>query len=205
MTRIFCIGFNKTGTSSLSGFFRGEDYIVAPQTPFECNLYSYISGNYETFEYMIENDFSGCVFFQDVPFSLPKIYEFLDKKFPNSKFILTIRNNSDEWYHSLVNYHKDFNDIHKNFIKITDYIHRNWIQTILTKCYGAPNHNPYDEESLKNTYEKHILDVESYFKNREDKLLTLNLSDELCVEKLEDFLGRKFINKKMPHLNKGLR
>jgi hypothetical protein len=147
---------------------------------------------------MIKNDFYECNFFQDVPFSLPKLYEFLDKKFPNSKFILTIRNNSDEWYHSLVNFHKNFDNI--NY-----YIYHNWVQTFLTKCYGSPNHNPYDEQSLKNTYETHIFDVENYFKNRDDKLLTLNLSDELCVEKLEIFLGRKFLNKKMHHLNKGYR
>ena len=196
MTRIFCIGFNKTGTTSIARFFKEEGYIVAPQTPFECNLYSYISDNYETFEYMIKNDFYECNFFQDIPFSLPKLYEFLDKKFDNSKFILTVRNNSDEWYYSLVN-------SHKNIKNINNYIYHNWIQTFLTKCYGAPPDNLYDEQSLKNTYEKHIFDVKNYFKNSDDKLLTLNLLDELCVEKLEDFLGRKFMNKKMFHLNKG--
>ncbi len=201
MTRIFCIGFNKTGTTSLTEFFREEDYIVAPQDPFECNLYSYVSGNYETFEYMIKNDFYACNFFQDVPFSLPKTYEFLDNKFPNSKFILTVRNDSNEWYQSLVNFHRNILNIVNPYRY--DYVHHNWIQTILTKCYGAPNYDLYNEDILKKTYETHISDVENYFKTSDNKLLVLNLSDESCVKKLEDFLGRKFINKKMYHLNKG--
>jgi hypothetical protein len=201
MTRIFCIGFNKTGTTSLTEFLKDEHYIIAPQRPFECNLYSYVSGNYETFEYIIKDIFYDCDFFQDIPFSLPKIYQFLDEKFPNSKFILTLRDDSNEWYDSLVNFHKNVLNMDNPYRY--DYIHYNWVQTILTKCYGAPNHDPYDENVLKTAYENHIIDVKKYFNGRDNQLLILNLSDELCVEKLEDFLGRKFINKKMYHLNKG--
>lgn len=44
-------------------------------------------------------------FFQDAPFSYPYTYIAMDQAFPNSKFILTIRDNAETWYNSLINFH----------------------------------------------------------------------------------------------------
>jgi hypothetical protein len=39
--------------------------------------------------------------FQDIPFSLPFTFQALDGRFRNSKSILTIRDNSEQWFNSL--------------------------------------------------------------------------------------------------------
>jgi len=52
--KVFGIGFNKTGTSSLSQIFVNNNFKVAPQNPFEYNLESYFYKNYSTFTEMIK-------------------------------------------------------------------------------------------------------------------------------------------------------
>jgi len=198
--KIFCIGYNKTGTTSLSRIMSNNDISVAQQTPFEYNLESYFYGNYNTFTNMIKEDYYDITFFQDVPFSLPNMYKILDKEFPNSKFILTVRDNENEWYNSLIRFYK------KGFVNfqnphMIDYTYKGWIYKILTKAWRTPKHDPYNEQILKESYLKHNRDVENYFKNT-DKLLKINLKDEDLIQKIESFLNIKFKNKNVPQLNK---
>lgn len=66
--KVFCIGFNKTGTTSLSKIFSNNNFLVAPQLPFECNTDSYIYGYPSTIIEMIKNDYLenfSEVFFSD--------------------------------------------------------------------------------------------------------------------------------------------
>ncbi len=56
--------------------------------------------------------------FQDVPFSNDYTYQVMDYAFPNSKFILTVRNSSEEWYESLTQFHAKM--IGKNRIPTAD-------------------------------------------------------------------------------------
>src|SRR5688572_6677173 len=101
MTKIFCIGFNKTGTTSLQKAFADLGYSVNNQDVAERLLPDVASGNFQN----IIDYCESAEFFQDVPFSLPKVYLELDKAFPESKFILSIRNDADQWYHSLTTSH----------------------------------------------------------------------------------------------------
>jgi len=199
--KIFCVGYNKTGTTSLSTIMSNNNISVAPQKPFEFNLESYFYDNYSTFTNMIKEDYYDINFFQDAPFSLPNMYKFLDKEFPNSKFILTIRDNENEWYDSLIRFYKQ---VFINFInpkKVSGYVYDGIFFKILTKAWGTPKYDPYNEQILKNSYLKHNQDVENYFKNT-NKLLKINLKDKDLIEKIENFLELKFKDKNIPHLNK---
>lgn len=151
---------------------------------------------------MIKNDYYEYSFFQDVPFSLPKFYKVLDKEFKNSKFILTIRDNENEWYDSLIRFYKKIFINFYNPKKISGYVYEGILFKILTKVYMAPKVNPYCESSLKKSYLNHIENVKEYFKYREKDLLVLNLKDGELITKLENFLEIKFNNKNIPHLNK---
>lgn len=199
--KIFCIGFNKTGTTSLSALLSKNGISVAPQIPFESNLESYFCGNYSTFISMIKNDYKDIAFFQDVPFSLPHLYKTLDAEFPDSKFILTVRGNEDEWYNSLIRfYKKTFSDF-ANPERIASYVYRGILFKILTQAWGAPNNDPYNEKELKASYLNHIKETQEYF-NGTNRFIRINLSDHGVVERLEKFLDYRFIDQKVPHLNK---
>lgn len=198
--KVFCIGFNKTGTTSLSSIFSNNSFLVAPQIPFEQNLYSYIYGNNSTIIEMIKNDYYEYSFFQDVPFSLPNLYVDLYQNFPNAKFILTVRDSEKIWYDSLVRFHKKFDNF-KN-PKNIQYIHKGWVFKIQTDVYGAPKYDPYNYEVLTQSYTKHISDVKKFFFDKKNSLLTLNLKQSDVISQLENFLEVPFYNKNVPSLNK---
>lgn len=200
--KVFCIGFNKTGTTSLSQIFWNNNFSVAPQEPFEYNLESYFYKNYSTYINMIKDDYYSDTLFQDVPFALPDFYKTLDKEFPNSKFILTIRDNEDEWYNSLIRFYKSGFLFFNQPKIISGYVYEGIVFKYLTKALNSPKTHPYDEISLKNSYLNHIKDVKTYFKDRKDDLLVINLKDKDVIFKLEHFLDIKFNNKEIPHLNK---
>ena len=52
--------------------------------------------------------------FQDVPFCLEFTYQILDYAFPDSRFILTVRNTAEEWYESLVRFHTAIVGTHRS-------------------------------------------------------------------------------------------
>ncbi len=199
--KIFCIGFNKTGTTSLESLLDTNGLRAAPQPIFERNILTYFNQTPEAYINLIKHFSKSYQFYQDIPFSLPNFYKILDKEFPNSKFILTIRDNEDEWYDSLIRFYK------QSFPSFTspqqiEYILPGVIYKILTECWGGTKEDPYNKKQLTQSYLNHIKDVKTYFKDREDDLLIVNLKDKDLTLKLENFIGVKFANKKIPHLNR---
>src|SRR5579885_1769623 len=100
--KIFCIGANKTGTSSLTcamnklGFLNLPEivgYTTELRTP---ELRNNIN---EVLEYIKKND--EFDFFEDIPFCFFDNYKLIEKEFPESKFILTIRD-SEDWFCSVI-------------------------------------------------------------------------------------------------------
>ena len=142
--------------------------------------------------------------FQDVPFSLDFTYEILDYAFPGSKFILTVRNNADEWYRSLVRFHSKIMDVSglptakdlKNF----SYRSQGWLWRFSQYVYGVDELTIYDEKKYKEYYTNHNCQVMVYFKFRKEDLLVLNLSDLLSMESLCIFLGIPYTGQVMPQL-----
>ncbi len=102
--KVFCIGANKTGTTTLEAVFRELGFKMPDQRVQE-NLLTHVlvSGRYEVLRKFVARYDA----FQDVPFSHEELYIALDALFPNSKFVLTLRDPSD-WYLSLVRFHKQY-------------------------------------------------------------------------------------------------
>ena len=99
--KIFCIGSNKTGTSSLRELFLKVGLNVSPQKQQEAyfNDENNLTDDANIVAYIKKYDF-----FQDVPFSLGNLFVKLDTLFQDSKFILSIRD-ADDWFDSLCNFH----------------------------------------------------------------------------------------------------
>ena len=182
--KIFCIGYNKTGTTSLWSLMKNNNISVAECSGFESNVESYFNGNYDVFMDLINKNTSDPIFFQDVPFSFPFIYKTLDKTYPGSKFILTVRDNENEWYGSLRRF----------YAHMFPHKEPDWIFRMLTETYKAPKNDIYNEKNLKNSYLNHIKDVENYFKNSKN-FIKINLKDHNVIEKIENLLGLNFKQK----------
>src|SRR5690606_21421655 len=101
-TKVFCIGAGKTGTTSIEKALSDFGFKMGDQIKAELLLDDYAKRNFKAIiEYCKTADA-----FQDAPFCFQHTYQALDQSFPNSKFILTIRDSDDQWYQSLLNFHK---------------------------------------------------------------------------------------------------
>jgi hypothetical protein len=199
--KIFCIGANKTGTTSVEAVFRSLGLKVGNQEKAELLLHDWAKRDFR-------NIIRYCRWaeaFQDVPFSYPETFRAMDSAFPGSKFILTVRNSSDEWFESLVRFHSRL--IGKNRVPSADdlrqynYRYPGFIWDAQRLRYGATETTLYDRELYIHGYEDHNRQVIEYFKDRPDALLVLNIAEADAMRKLLTFLGYPYTGQIMPHMN----
>ncbi|MCO6499204.1 MAG: hypothetical protein J5I47_02370 [Vicingus serpentipes] len=188
-TKYFCIGCNKTGTTSVKKAFKLHGFVIGNQRKAELLMDDYFDEN----DFPIINYCKTGEFFQDVPFSLPNTFKVIDNAYPNSKFILTVRDNSEQWYNSLVNFHSKLYGNGEvptvELLKKVDYVYPGWTWNTIKKMYNITEYdNPYSKEMLIAYYEKHNKDVLNYFKDRPNDLLVINVSDKNSYQQLAKFI-----------------
>ncbi|WP_299365905.1 sulfotransferase [Winogradskyella sp.] len=190
--KVFCIGQNKTGTTSMAKIFQLLDMPVGNQRKAELLAIDVLNGNYDAFFKYVKN--KGLAF-QDVPFSKPNIYKILDKKFPDSKFILTIRDSPEIWYNSLIKFHAKLfgnGEIPKksDLIK-AKYVYPGWMWEMNRLNYKTPEEDIYNKKILIKQHIDYNNDVIDYFKDQPEKLLVVNLKEKNAAEKISNFLQKK--------------
>ncbi|HKK80277.1 MAG TPA: sulfotransferase [Phaeodactylibacter sp.] len=202
--KVFCIGRNKTGTTSMAALLDKLGFIVAPQRPAELMLDDWKRREFDQLLSFVK--YRGDAF-QDIPFSLPETYKVLDKAFPDSKFILTVRDSPDKWYRSLVNFHsKLFGRNGKKptvaDLKRAEYVHKGYMLKCNRYIYDPPEQDPYHEPTLKAHYRKYNDNVKAYFSDQPDKLLVVNVKKQDSAKRICQFLDTKKQLERMPWKNK---
>lgn len=187
--KIFCIGQNKTGTTSLETFFKDHGFKVGNQRKAELLIDDYINRNWKP----ILQYCKTAEVFQDIPFSNEYLYVLLDHHFPNAKFILTERSSSEIWYNSITKFHaklfgKDGNIPTKQDLQNGTYIYKGFIWKSFKEKYGETPDDIYNKEVLISAYEHRNTSIKKYFKNK-DNLLVLDISEKNSVTKLANFVG----------------
>lgn len=186
--KVFVIGFNKTGTTSIQAALGELGYILGDQASAERLLKDVMQNNYKPLlDYCCEGEA-----FQDVPFSIPGVYKVLDSNFKGSKFILSVRNDSDQWFLSLLNFHKKVwtngEALNEENINKAKAVYKNYGSDFNKCVFGEVSYEP---QKYKKVYEEHNEAAKAYFKNRADDFLVLNTADETAYKKMTDFLGKK--------------
>lgn len=180
--KVFGIGFHKTGTSSLGVIFDRLGYRVAGYNPFR-HLADRETLSFEEVEALalkIAQDVDAA---KDSPW--PILYKSLDRAFPGSKFIHVVRD-PDAWIKSAVN---DFGD------------DPNALREIV---YGS--RFPKGNEAIwLEHYNRHNREVQEYFTDRTNDLLSLRLEDGVSFERVCDFLGKPLVGTGAPKANTRLR
>ena len=200
-TKFFCIGMNKTGTTSMKKAFEDLGYSVGNQRLAE-----------RLTPYYHKRDFGPIIkycrtaqVFQDVPFSWLNTYKILDQAFPDSKFILTIRDSPEQWYHSVINFHsKRFGHFPTaEDLKNSNYVWKGWEWENKVAYWGITDENDiWNKGKYVKRYIQHNNDVEQYFKVKYDKLLIINLSKSDSYNRFTEFLNIKSPYKEFPWENK---
>lgn len=174
--KVFCIGFHKTGTTSLELALKKLGYRV--KGSFGTKDPDIASKVHEMACAMV-GDFDA---FEDNPW--PILYRELDQRFPGSKFVLT-RRPAENWIRSQV---KDF--------ATTETPMRRWI-------YGDNAGCPAGNEAIYIArYERHNREVQEYFAHRHNDLLIIDLPNDDGWSRLCPFLGHPVPNEPFPHANK---
>ena len=174
--KVFCIGFHKTGTTSLGKALRILGYKV--KGSFGVDDPDIAEKVHELFPPIVEQYDA----FQDNPW--PILYEELDAQYPNSKFILSVRD-PDAWLKSQI----------KHF-GIRETPMRKWIYG---ESAGCPVGN---EETYLKRFNRHYAAVYEYFRERTDDLLIMDLANGDGWDQLCGFLGCDTPRKSFPHANK---
>jgi hypothetical protein len=199
--KIFCIGAGKTGTTSLDSFFSSLGFRVGSQAKGRLLLNDWALRNFAP----IISLGRSAQFFQDMPFSCPFTFQAMDMAFPGAKFILSVRDDSEQWYTSLTRFHTKL--IGKGRLPTADdlreFPHRDRsILEALKLVYGVTDEEPYRKETLINAYERHNEEVKRYFRNRSESLLVINIADSSAAQQLVEFVGLTYHGEQIPHLNR---
>ena len=202
--KIFCIGFNKTGTTSLKTAINELDFSIGSEYHAKFLFNNWVNREWNP----IINYCKSAEFFQDSPFSLPYTFIPLDKAFPNSKFILTVRDNEEQWYNSLIRFHgklwgngnvppsaEDLKNAKSKVYKGRPY------HTILN-IFDVDEREPYNKDVLIDSYLNHINNVKDYFRHRPNDLLIINVSIKEDYLKLCEFLNKEPVSDNFQWKNK---
>ena len=172
--RVFCIGWHKSGTSTMGHALYELGYsVLGARLDMAQPL---LNGNIDPV-IQLAGQFDAL---QDVPWAA--LYKELDQAYPDSKFILTVRDEK-AWLHSASKHFKD-----------TDIPLHEWLYTD-----GVLLGN---ESLYLKRYRRHYREVNEYFKGRDD-LLTMDLAKGDAWEKLCSFLDEPIPHIAFPHANKG--
>jgi len=180
-TRVFCIGFQKTGTSSLERALIILGYKVVNTKYW--HRYMWIKNLHKPksrenlLRSLFDSKFDAAA---DNPF--PMCFRELDRLYPDAKFVLSVREESN-WIKSAQNH------FHKNPTPMLDYVYCKYKTDPIV-----------DEELWINTYRQHNKDVLAHFKDQPDRLLIMK-TEEFDFESLAIFLDRPLNVKEFPRVN----
>lgn len=203
--KVFCVGANKTGTTSIEQVFRGLGLKVAPQYRVEKYFYDVdFDLKCELFWRWIDK-FEA---FQDAPFSWSWVLPELIRRYPNACYVLTTRN-VDQWYTSIKTHH--FHELGlsvdasgadiMNAITRCTYISPGYFEKALARLHGPIGIDSlYSEDIWKKHYINHVSVARSLLKGK--RFLEISLSEETDTSKICHLLGLpSFFARQMPHLN----
>jgi hypothetical protein len=202
--KIFCVGFNKTGTTSLEQTLINHNYELGNQRQGELLLKDWIVRDFSRIIKLAKS----AQAFQDIPFSLPYTFVVMDQNFNDSKFILTIRDSPEIWYESLVRFHsKLWGSCGSKVLTMSDlgkvnYLYPGFAELAARNVFNLTGEDPYEKNKLINTYVNHNQSIIDYFRYRPNDLLVLNLKHEDAYKKFCKFLNIDPIANSFPILNK---
>lgn len=175
--KVFCIGFQKTGTSTVRAALKTLGYTVTgPNNTRDPDISHNLTGIVTSLSYKYDA-------FQDNPW--PLVYQEMDALHPGSKFILTVRD-SEAWIKSVVRHFGTSSTPMRELI------------------YGFGSPVGYENTYVR-VFESHNREVKDYFSERGDDLLVVDLTKYGAWAPLCAFLDRPIPRLPFPHSNSALK
>ncbi len=186
--KVFCIGSNKTGTTSMEQAIKKLGFNPIPST----KAYGlYLGGGLKhSKENMIQlfkafrlRKYTANLFC-DIPFNLEGSHEMLYDMFPDAYFIHLTRD-PEKWFNSVL-----------NWIQLKNaQVMYNWIWKI--------EFIPENKAEIIDRYHKRNEEIIEFFKDK-PRFLLIDIEDKNKYATLCKFLDREIVVKPFPHANKSL-
>ncbi len=176
--KIFGIGLSKTGTTSLAQALG----ILGYKTKDYPGIENYRAGDLSCVDLREVDAYDALT---DTP--IPSFYRELDARYPNSKFILTVRDKAG-WLKSCK----------KQFTERLAEKQTEAHNQLFMDLYGCM---VFDEQKFLSGYEKFVSGALEYFKDRPHDLLVINVTCGEGWEKLCPFLGQAVPDIPFPKAN----
>ena len=187
--KVFGIGLSRTGTTSLTDALN----LLGVRTihyPNDDQTFSELArGDYRL---SVLHEYQGVTDTPVAPF-----YAQLDRAWPGSKFILTVREKA-QWLQS-AEAHWDL--LKQHGLKATDTKFQAFADFITACVYGTIY---FSAERFSYAYDLHLRNVQEYFAARPQDLLILDVCSGEGWDRLCAFLGLPVPNQYFPHVNRGL-
>ncbi len=177
--KVFGIGLNKTGTTTLAACLRHLGFRHALYKP--VRLGQFRRGDLDCLFHTVAKYDS----FADWPW--PWLYREIDAAFPGARFILTVRKDRETWFRSLCNH-----------------VRRKGPSEAQELAYGCAIPHWHRDELLA-LYERHNREVRACFRGRPGKLLVVCWETGSDWEDIGSFLGRAAPRIPLPHENRSVR
>lgn len=171
--KLFCIGFQKTGTSTLAAALQILNYKVSGPD------FLYSEMTIPAIERGLEEKLSNFDAFQDSPW--PILYRYLAKTYPGARFILTVRD-SDSWLCSILS-------------------HFGGTWTPLRQAIYGVGDPSICPEIYRLKFERHNASVIEFFASQPDRLLILRTEELSDWAPLCDFLSQEIPDEEVPFSN----
>jgi hypothetical protein len=216
--KVFGIGAHKTGTTSLQQIFHLCGLAVGDQAAGELTAFNARRGRYQP---LIEYCKSADAF-QDSPFAQGRTYVALDAIFPDSRFVLTVRE-SAEWFRSYESFTAKRHGVPsgaltREMVERDSYLFPGYMLESHVHNYllEPPSYRRddgdgatvrwdklFDRDHYIAAYERRNQEIRDHFKARPEHLLEIDLTRESSIRKVTDFLGLppEFGAVRVPHMN----
>ena len=198
--KVFGIGANKTGTSTLMEILRRLGLREGPLAEGERCAEAAFRGDLAPLARLIRRYDA----FKDVPFSVRSVYAQVDALFPRSKFILTVRE-PEAWFRSISTFHARLMGV-DDPARVTPalvracayggpgywprYQEATWLLRVDGSHQAAPDWNLlYDRDHYIDLYVKRNQEIVRHFSERPDDLLIVDLTRARTPARIADFLG----------------
>jgi hypothetical protein len=184
MNRIFCIGLNKTGTSSLN---TALEILGFKSVHYKCRkgqIQKIIEVNYKSGINLLTGISEYDAYTDWCSPSTNHVFTLLDKQYPNSKFILTTRD-VESWLISRERH------VRKNRRNLAE----------LQKQHPTNTWYNIDKTVWRKEFIEHHAHVLEYFKTREDDLLVIDFTKGEGWEKVCPFLNLPIPEQPFPRRN----
>ncbi len=184
--KVFGLGLSRTGTRSLTAALQvlGFDCV---HYPIDEDTYTEISN--AQYDLTILKYHDGLTDITTIP-----CFHQLDRQYPGSKFILTVRD-KEGWLGSCARHY--FN---RPAFKATsdpdEEVHMLVRRFLRAAVYGCYN---FDKQRFSDVYDDHVRRVMDYFKDRPEDLLIIDICSGEGFEKLAPFLERPVPSEVFPH------